>query len=140
MRLATTITRLLFGAWMLINGVNYFLPLYPLPHESTAGIAFREALIAAGVMAVVKVIEAGVGIALVANRYVPAAICLAMPLAVVIFINDIWLERTPPGYVVGTLHLLVNLYLMFAYGRFFAPLTTARALPDRNALGFRRPV
>ena len=134
MKTATLIARLLFGLCMFANGVNYFLPFFPLPQESAAGLAFRDALVASGVFAVVKVMETVLGLAFLLNIFVPAAICMTMPISVIIFINDIYLERTPPGYVAGTLVLLVNLFLMYRYWRFFGPFVALRAAPDGTGM------
>ena len=71
-----------FGGWFLFHGSNYFLAFFtqppgssPLTHEVIS------ALIHSGLFSVVKAIEVAVGIAFLANRFVPIATVAAFPVS-----------------------------------------------------------
>src|SRR4051812_8893717 len=72
-----------FGGWFLYNGLNYYIRFFPQP---TGSSPLSHELIAAltdtGLFAVVKAIEVAVGLALLANRFVPLAVVAAFPISI----------------------------------------------------------
>lgn len=71
-----------FGGWFLFHGSNYFVNFFPQPSGSS-GLTHEviSALIHSGLFDVVKGIEVAVGIALLANRFVPLATVAAFPVS-----------------------------------------------------------
>lgn len=127
MRVAASTVRYVFGAWMLVNGLNYYFPMFPLPPLSPAAQAFLTQLIASGLFDLAKVIEVIVGALLIVDLFVPAAIAMCMPVSVVIFFNNIILERGALGYIAGVVTLTLNFFLIAAYAQYFLPLLTMRS-------------
>ncbi|MEO0033847.1 MAG: hypothetical protein RIS94_3605 [Pseudomonadota bacterium] len=84
-RWAYTVLRVLFGAWFLASGIEYFLPFNLQPLGGTARAQeFTLALIHSGLFAWVKVAEVAIGLAVLANRAILPAALLCLPLTVVI--------------------------------------------------------
>jgi hypothetical protein len=126
------VLRCVFGLHFLLNGLNFFLHFFdiPLPHNPVA-VDFVRALNDTGVVfTAVKVIEVSTGAALLANRFVPLALVVALPVAVNVFFVDVFLVRTWfGGYVLGGGTLLLNAALLLAYLKYFRPMLSARAEP-----------
>ncbi len=72
-----------FGGWFLYNGLNFFVEFFPQPAGSSA-LAYQliSALIDSGLFALIKILEAVVGVMMLANRLVPLAAILAFPISV----------------------------------------------------------
>ncbi len=97
MKIAYTIARLLFGAWFLFSGAEYFTPFNLQPLGTTAiAQEFTLALIHSGLFAWIKVIEFVVGALVLANRGVFTAAVACVPLTVVI---AYWNFVLDPGLV-----------------------------------------
>jgi len=124
--------RIVFGLHFLVNGLNFFLHLFviPLPHNPVA-VNFVKALNDTGIVfTAVKVVEVSTGLALLANRFVPLALAVALPVAVNVFFVDVFLVRTWfGGYVLGGGTLLLNVVLLLAYLKYYRPMLSARAEP-----------
>ncbi len=118
----TDAVRLLAGIVFVVNGLNWWVKLitpYPsmsdfvdfLPPPDVVG-----AMIENGVLFhLVKATELGVGIALLTNRFVPLALVAALPLAVPVFVVDVFFIAHLRGQVMGWGTLILNLYLLLAY-------------------------
>ena len=132
MKSTVTVLRFVFGLHFLLNGLNFFLHFFviPLPHDPVA-VNFVKALADTGIVfTAVKVIEVSTGVALLANRFVPLALVVALPVAVNVFFVDVFLVRTWfGGYVLGGGTLLLNVALLFAYLRYYRPMLSARSEP-----------
>jgi hypothetical protein len=126
------VLRTVFGLHFLLNGLNFFLHFFaiPLPHNPVA-VNFVNALNDTGIVfGAVKVIEVSTGIALLANRFVPLALVVALPVAVNVFFVDVFLVRTWfGGYVLGGGTLLLNVVLLLAYLKYYRPMLRARSEP-----------
>ena len=74
-----------FGAWFLYNGLNFFVSFFPQPSGSSPlSHELISALIDSHLFTIVKALEALSGLALLANRFVPLATVLALPISVCI--------------------------------------------------------
>lgn len=117
----TDIVRLLMGMVFLVNGLNWWFKLivpYPsqsdfvdfLPPPDVVG-----AMIENGVLFVlVKAAELAVGIALLANRFVPLAAVAALPITLPVFVIDVFFIAHLRGQVMGWGTLILNLYMLLA--------------------------
>jgi riboflavin transporter len=130
-RYAVVWARWFFGAHALYSGPNYFLHIYPqmqMAHP-LAG-AFQHSMEAMGLFAVVKLIESVVGVCLVLNVYVPAAAIIELPITFTIFYLSVFVVADPRTVLTGPRELLLNLFLVWAYGGWMAPILKPR-LPPR---------
>jgi len=110
------IGRLIFGAWMLANGVSYlFFPLWSLPagHEPLA-IQLMAALVHSRMLDVVMVIELITGALILAGLFVPLALCLVMPVSTCVLFW-VLLDHQPAGLLLGVATFGLNGLLMLAY-------------------------
>jgi len=83
MKQLVLVGRLVFGAWMLINGANYlFFSLWPAPvgHEPLA-IQLMAALVHSRLLDVAMVMQLVAGALLLAGFFVPVALCVVMPIS-----------------------------------------------------------
>jgi len=120
--------RVAFGAHALLSGLNYFFPLVPpAPVNLSPAGPFVAQMDAVGLYALIKVVEVGVGILLLANFYVPAALVMEMPTTMSIFFLNTFVDSAPRQLFTGPKELFMNGILILAYWSYFRPLTTARA-------------
>ncbi len=130
MKLLVLVGRLVFGAWMLINGVNYlFVPLYPQPtgHEPLA-ILLLTALIHSRLFDVAMVIQLVTGALILAGVLVPLALCVVMPISVCAVYWAVILEHQPLGAVLALVALALNGLLMLAYLDYYREMLKRHAL------------
>lgn len=123
MKLGYTVARLLFGAWFLFSGAEYFTPfdLQPLGNTPLAK-EFTLAMIHSGLFAWIKVAEVIVGILMLANRAVfPAALAIA-PITVVICYWNFVLDPGVVEYIAGILTALCNAILLWPWRDRLYPL------------------
>lgn len=108
--------RVLLGAWMLINGANHFLSLYPEPvgHEALAA-QLMASLIHSRLLDVVMVIQVVTGALILAGLLVPLALCVLMPTLVCAVYWSVILEHRPLGALLALVALALNGLLMLAY-------------------------
>lgn len=119
--------RLIFGAWFAFNGILYWTPWLP-PAYNPAAVRFLEVLTETGVMRLAKIVELLVGLALLANFYVPLFLVIGFPVSVIIAYNDLVLEY-PIAFSMtgGAVHFSVHVFLLFAYFDYYRPMLTRRA-------------
>ncbi|PQA87607.1 DoxX family membrane protein [Hyphococcus luteus] len=130
MQYAVLACRLIFGAWFVFNGLLYwFADHMPMGHHPVP-IQLMEALLVSDLLLIVKIIEVATGLMLLANVFTPLALVVAFPVTLVIAYNDLVLEwpLTRP-LIGGGLTLLIHVFLLFAYLRFYAPMLVFRAQP-----------
>lgn len=125
----TAPVRLVAGAVFLVNGLNWWVKLitpYPsrsdfvdfLPPPDVVG-----AMIENGVLFnLVKLAEVAIGIALLANRFVPVALVAALPVTLPIFIMDVFFIAHLRGQVMGWGTLILNMFLLAACLGHYHPL------------------
>ena len=130
MRLAVTIARLFLGVVFLVFGLNGFLGFIPMEPPTGEAGAFMGALAGSGyLMPLVKAIEVVVGIALLANRFVPLMLIVLLPITVNIALYHTVLDPVMPGVLVAVLVFALNAFLIWAYRSYYAGMKTARAVP-----------
>ena len=124
-----TLARYLLGLVFFVFGLNFFFNFIKQPVMAGDAAAFIGALHGSGyVMTMVKVIEVGAGVMLLANRFVPLALGLLAPIVVniVAFHARFAHEGLPPALV----FLALELFLAWCYRRNFALMLVANAKPN----------
>jgi hypothetical protein len=132
MKVLYHISRLVFGAWFLFSGGEYFLPqlgLQPLG-KTPLSIEFTEALIHSGLFVWIKAIEVAVGILVLANRWMLAANLAVLPLTVVIVYWNLVLDPGVVEYVFGITTLVFNLAMLWPYRARIWALLDWKPVPD----------
>ena len=116
MKWIVLIGRLIFGGWFLYAGLNHWIPITPQPMgETLLGRQVVDALMASHLFDVVKAIELVVGALVLANRFTALALNVCMPISVVVFYWNVFIEKSPIGAGMGTATLALNALLMLAY-------------------------
>jgi uncharacterized membrane protein YphA (DoxX/SURF4 family) len=121
--------RLIFGAWMLVNGINYFfVSLYPMPagHVPLA-MQLMTALVNSNLLDVVIAIQLVTGALILAGVFVPLALCVVMPISVC---AAFWalLDHQPLGLLLGFAAIALNGLLMLAYIDYYKGVLQRQAL------------
>jgi uncharacterized membrane protein YhaH (DUF805 family) len=122
--------RLIFGAWMLANGVNYYLfPLWPLPigHEPLA-IQLMAALMHSGLFGVAMAIQLATGALILTGLFVPVALCVVMPICTCALYWAVILDHQPLGAVLALAAFAANGLLMLAYLDYYRGVLRQHAL------------
>lgn len=104
---APAAARLLLGLIFVVFGLNGFLNFIPIPpHEGNAA-AFMGGLAAAGYFfPLLKITEIVVGVALLANRFVPLALVVLAPITVnIVAFHSLAPEGLPMALVIVALHV-----------------------------------
>ena len=118
--------RILLGLVLVVFGLNGFFQFMPQPSLPEPATDFLGAILATGyLMLLVKVLEIGIGVLLLANRYVPLALVLLAPISVNIVSFHLFLD--PAGIGAAALVTLLNAYLLFVYRNEYKPLLSAKA-------------
>jgi len=133
--------RLIFGAWMLVNGINhFFVALYPLPAaHAPLAVQLMNGVVHSHLIDVVMGIELVTGVLIFIGLFVPAALCVVMPLSVC---AAFWalLDHTPLNLLLGLAAVALNAWLMLAYLDYYKGVLQRHALaigeePDAPAVG-----
>ena len=109
--------RVIFGAWMLVDGVNYFfLHLWSMPggHEPLA-IQLMAAFVHSGLFGVAMAIQLVSGALILAGLLVPVALCVVMPVSVCALYWAVILDHQPLGAALAVAAFALNGLLMLAY-------------------------
>jgi uncharacterized membrane protein YphA (DoxX/SURF4 family) len=124
------IGQLIFGAWMLVNGVNhFFVPLYPQPvgHEPLA-IQLMAALVHSRLLDVAMVIQLVTGALILTGFITPVALCVVAPVNVCAVYWAVILEHQPVGALLALVALALNGALMLAYIDYYQGVLEKHAL------------
>lgn len=116
------------GLLFFITGLNGFFNFIPQPKEpmSKGAIALMTGFMESGyMMPLIMGTQLLVGVLLLANRLVPLALALIAPVVVNILAFHIFLA--PSGLVMAVIVLALELYLAFAYRRYFCPMLVCRS-------------
>ena len=108
--------RIIFGAWMLISGANYFfLSLWPVPtsHEPLAA-ELLGAFAHSGQLGVAMLIQLVTGAFILTGVFAPAALCVVMPTTGVALYWAL-LEHQPLLLILALVAFALNGFLMLAY-------------------------
>lgn len=124
------VARIVFGAWMLVNGANYlFLSLWPAPvgHEPLA-IQLMAALVHSRLLDVAMTIELVAGALILTGFFVPVALCVLAPVLTCAVYWTVVLEHQPLGALLALAALALNGLLMLAHIDYY------KAMLQRSAL------
>ena len=133
MNKAVVIVRSLVGAIFVVFSLNYFFNFMPQPAMPEAANAFWGALMDSGyLLPLLKVVELGSGIMLLAGFMVPLALTMLAP--IIINIAAFHLVLAPGGLVVGLPLVVMEGFLAWAYRDAFAGVLQPKAEP----MGARR--
>jgi hypothetical protein len=139
MKRITTVARIALGLGFTLFALNYFVPFLPAPKAlpPPAAMTFIGSFMSSGFLTLVKVIELSVGIALIANLFVPLALTLLAPIMVGILSFHILLA--PGNFPVVLTLLALHVGLAYAYRSSFLPMLKMRAVPAPIAVAAKRP-
>lgn len=130
MKQLVLIGRLIFGAWMLANGLNhFFIPLYPEPvgHEPLA-VQLMAALVHSRLFDVAMTIQLVTGALILIGVFVPVALCVVMPISTCAVYWSVVLEHEPRGAALALAAFALNGLLMLAYVDYYRGVLRSRAL------------
>ena len=124
------VARLVFGAWMLINGANHwFLHLYPEPSGHTPlAIQLMTGLRDGWMLDVAMVIQLVTGALILAGILVPLALCVVMPISVCAAFWAVILEHQPVGALAALVAVGLNAGLCLAYIDYYQGMLQRHAL------------
>lgn len=111
------LAQLIFGAWMLLNGINHFFyPLYPEPAGHTPlATQLMAALVHSRLFDVAMGIQLVTGALILTGFLVPVALCVAMPVSTCAAFWAVILDHQPLGMALALAALALNGLLMLAY-------------------------
>ena len=124
------VARIVFGAWMLANGVNhFFFPLYPEPagHEPLA-IQLMAAFQHSGMMGVAMTLQLVAGALILIGAFLPVALCVVMPVSVCAAFWAVILDHQPVEAVLGLMVVALNAGLCLAYIDYYKDMLKRHAL------------
>ena len=109
--------RVIFGAWMLANGINhFFLPMWSVPPGSEPlAVTLMGAFMHSGLLGVAMAIQLVAGALILAGVLVPVALCVVMPVSTCALFWAAVLEHQPLGTLLAFAAFLLNGLLMLAY-------------------------
>lgn len=112
----TQAARLLFGAWMLLNGLNhFFFSFWATPGGQTPlSTELMSALVSSHLLDVCMLIELVAGALLLLNVAVPAALCVTMAVSTSALFWAV-LDHQPQTLLLGLAAFALNGLLMLAY-------------------------
>jgi putative oxidoreductase len=130
MNVLLTLARLFLGLFLLANGLNFWFDWLPVsPPESEQANRLMDGLVFSGLFGFVKYVEIAAGLALLANRFVPLALALMLPLTVVIAYVDYVLIVESRAMIFASLLVVPQAILMLAHIRSYLPLLAYRGRP-----------
>lgn len=121
--------RIIFGAWMLFNGANYFFfSLWPVPsgHEPLA-VELMGALVHSRLLDVAMLIQLVTGVLILVGFIVPAALCVVMPISTCALYWSV-LEHQPLSLLLALGAFALNGLLMLSYLGYYKGALLPRAL------------
>ena len=130
MKSLVLVARLIFGAWLLANGVNhFFVPLYPEPvgHEPLA-VQLMAALVHSRLLDVAMTIELITGALILTGFFVPVALCVVMPVCTCAVYWSVVLDHQPVGAVLALAAYALNGLLMLAFVDYYKGVLQRSAL------------
>jgi len=128
MKKATIISRILLGFIYLVFGLDYFLHFIPYePHHTGRVAAFKAGLIRVVYFyPMITSIQIVGGIALLINQYAPFFAVVLFPISVNVFLYHTIL--VPSGWLMGVLLLVPNLFLGYAYRKYYRGMFVRKPL------------
>lgn len=128
MKTATIILRVLLGLIYFVFGWDYFLHFIPYqPSHTGAAAALKEGLMAAGYLyPMMKTIQIVCGLSLMLNRYAPFSAVVLFPISLNVFLFHTVL--VPSGWFMGVLLLVPNLFLGYAWRKYYKGMFVRKAI------------
>jgi uncharacterized membrane protein YhaH (DUF805 family)/uncharacterized membrane protein YphA (DoxX/SURF4 family) len=122
--------RLIFGAWMLVNGINYFfLSAWSMPTGQTPLSAqLMSALVHSQLLDVCMLIELVTGAMILLGVWVPAALCIVFAVSTSALYWAI-LDHQPLSLALGFAAFALNGLLMLAYLPYYKGALQRAPLP-----------
>jgi len=130
----TWLARLLFGAWMVSNGLMHFIHLWPQPMGSVPlSKELTAALIDSRLFIGVKAIEVIAGFSILTGIYAPLVMLVCLPVSFVVAYYGEFLEgsRTHTGLLIV---FVCNLIICLGYWKNYKAMFTLRAQPRTEGL------
>jgi uncharacterized membrane protein YphA (DoxX/SURF4 family) len=125
----TTALRLIFGAWMLVNGANHFFGFAPeAAGQTPLAVQLMGAFNHSGLMDVAMAAQLVAGALVLAGLFVPVALAVLMPISTCAVYWVLMLERDPIGAILVLAAFALNGLLMLAYLEYYKPMLERRAL------------
>ncbi len=136
MKLLVLVGRLVFGAWMLVSGVNHFwVPLYPQPTgHAPLALLLMAALVHSRLLDVAMAIQLVTGALILAGVFVPVALCVVMPICVCAVYWAVILDHQLVGAVSALAAFALNGLLMLAYLDYYKGVLKRRAVTLGEAM------
>ena len=128
MKIATLILRVLLGFIYLVFGLDYFLHFIPYQPEHTGNVAaLKSGLMGTGyIYPMMKTIQIVGGISLLVNRWPAFFAVVLFPISLNVFLFHTIL--VPSGWLMGVLLLGPNLFLGYAYRKYYKGMFTKRPI------------
>lgn len=122
--------RLLFGAWMVLNGINYlFLSLWPMPPgQEPLSIQLMAALVNSRLLDVAMAVQLVAGALLLSGMLVPLALCILMPITTCALYWSLVLDQQILGSILALVAFALNGLLMLAYLPYYREVLQRQAL------------
>lgn len=135
MKQILVVARLMFGAWMLGSGLNFFfLDVYPLSSGHTPlAVQLMTALIDSRLLDVAMAIQMIAGALILAGLLVPFGLCTVMPVSVCAAFWAVLLEQEPLGAALALVAVGLNALLLLAYLDYFRDMLQRHALAAGEA-------
>ncbi|MBW4038830.1 MAG: DoxX family membrane protein [Acidobacteria bacterium] len=132
MKYIPLVSRLLLGLIFFIFGLNNILHFLHMPYPSGDALTWFGIMAAHGWMTFVGVIMVVAGLLLLVGRFVPLALVLLAPVIVNILLYHALLW--PHGYIPAIVVAVLEVVLLLAYHRSFAPLLVPDPAADTRKL------
>ena len=128
MKKVTIISRIVLGFIYLVFGLDYFFHFIPYePHHTGRVAAFKAGLMGVGYFyPMIKSIQIVGGISLLINQFAPFFAVVLFPISVNVFLYHTIL--VPSGWLMGVLLLGPNLYLGYAYRKYYSGMFVRKPL------------
>jgi hypothetical protein len=124
MKIAVLITRSLLGLIFFGFGLAYFFHLIPNKPVPGAAGEFSKGLFLSGYFfPFLKITETICGFFLLINKYTALFLLIIFPITLNIFLFHAFLE--PEGVPMAAVMLLINIFLGYAYRKYYASIFTA---------------
>lgn len=130
MKQIVLVGRILFGAWMVLNSLNYFfLSLWPAPTgQEPLAIQLMTALVNSRLLDVAMTIQLVTGALIFTGFLVPVALALLMPISTCALFWALLLDHQPLHAALALAAFALNALLMLAHLRYYHGVLQRRAL------------
>ena len=112
----------------MVFGLDYFLHFIPYQPNHTGKVAaFKEALVSIGYFyPMIKSIQIAGGLSLLINRYAPFFAVVLFPISFNVLLYHTIL--VPSGWLMGVLLIVPNLFLGYAYRKYYSGMFVRKAV------------